>query len=639
MEASKPTISTVSRVSNTINHVPVKLANSRLMRLFTTPEVLGLQADILKQVADGIPIDTHSLWDRWGIAVDSSEEGTKAAREGENALSLQLTKDEETMQALLRPDSSLAILGQVHEVGYVMKHPSFASLNAISTVVALTKTHNHAYRDLIRMIKPLGSGTYGRVVASTLRDPLTDLRILNILRQMSIIDGSRFFSTGQDNPLLTELLEYVEALPNVLAIKESSVEENLIREYAVGREVWSALAKYGMTFVPAMYSTINCGGRFASTAPSNPKDMKSARVIIEDATLRGVCAGYNVRTLLMQYASGQTLFNTSIASDDMDVALLYIHATLAYLYKQIGFVHGDLSVNNVMLEGLNEGRSYSLPILSEDGKLMFRVTLPFNPILIDLGASSTTKISGADVLTSPLSDQFTDVFTLYSQLNRYKRSSGNSVAIEYVSDILSPVVVGWNSRENYDYLPRVGVSINGLTHKEIATYIAGSMYIKRYMLDIPATPRRDILAHSYSSSDYRLVAETAKSVQELYREKRMESDPDDLVKNYLQETVEFYSPRVGTPKLIREGPIREGPIRERPAERMASIPSPVPYVSAAAPSISTAAPSVSTATSSNFRTPLLSSGKLPVFPSPDSEYAARLPQRSNRGAYIIPQNR
>lgn len=611
MEA-RPIVPTTSRVSKVISSIPSKLSNAHLLHLFATPEVLELQRKILNMVSHGPPLDTDSLWKEWVDVLSSAESAIVATNEGEHALSQQLAQDENKLQSTLTPEASLSVLGQVHEIGYVMNHPSVSALNAISTVSALTKTHHHAYHDLIRVIGELGSGTYGRVVSATLRDPLTDLRILNILRQMSIINGDTILIMNQDNPLLTELFRYIEALPVALAVKESHEGENLIREYAVGREVWAALARYGIMFVPAMYTTAHCTGREPVTEYGR---------LIEKAQLRGACGGYQTDTLLMQYASGVTLFDAEIEAPEMDIVLLYLHSTLAYLHKQIGFVHGDLNVANVMLEGMDEGRVYSLPILSENGDVLFRVNLPFNPILIDLGAATTTKICGVQTLYSPLSSQLDDVFTLYFQLNKDRRLNGyNSIAINYVSRILAPIILDWdkprdqNVKKIDSYIPRVGVDIIGLSHKEIVSHILGNMYIGAYQLDIPHTPRRDILAHNFRSDDYRLVAETAKSVQALYRDKAMGSDPDNLIRNYLRETVEFYSPRASTPKLLA---------RERPSERVASI-SPTKRA-LAAPSISSgmevAVPRA--------KSPLQASGKLPVFQgSPGSEYYAyRIPQR------------
>lgn len=99
-------------------------------------------------------------------------------------------------------------------------------------------------------------------------------------------------------------------------------------------------------------------------------------------------------------------FLFSQPQEDVKGALIYLHMMLEHLRKDIGFVHCDLHVGNVLLRCKETTFTY---------KGVTR-TIPYTPCIIDLERSVVDDVAPWTSYSCPLSTEALDVSTLYMSI-------------------------------------------------------------------------------------------------------------------------------------------------------------------------------------------------------------------------------
>ena len=99
---------------------------------------------------------------------------------------------------------------------------------------------------------------------------------------------------------------------------------------------------------------------------------------------------------------------------DVRMTMLALHSMLES-FKSIGFVHGNLRPQNVMLRGYGQGEEYPVPILVEGvGHIAI---LPFLPTLTNFDFASTQRYSSYLPSLSPYVNETSDVILMYAGLD------------------------------------------------------------------------------------------------------------------------------------------------------------------------------------------------------------------------------
>lgn len=171
----------------------------------------------------------------------------------------------------------------------------------------------------------------------------------------------------------------------------------------------------------------------------------------------------------MEYVKGPTLAE-AISNDLLDGetfmnALLVIHSFLAYVKRQLGFIHGDLTLNNIVLRGLGSNRHHNVPITTspsqaEEGIL---VTLPFCPVIIDFGVSCTHAYSCMTDYLSPYSNEIVDLVRLYE--NVFVKGAEDGIISETHRHL--SIVLGGNWHTSNYYPAPMPLFCDALTHESI----------------------------------------------------------------------------------------------------------------------------------------------------------------------------
>lgn len=123
-------------------------------------------------------------------------------------------------------------------------------------------------------------------------------------------------------------------------------------------------------------------------------------------------------TYYMELVEGVVLGDTLdwLTDRELSLTLAVIHGLLDRLNAHLGFVHGDVSVDNIILRGWSRDRSKSYEVPIFDGETKMMVTLPFCPVLIDFGVSSTTKHCHVWKFSSPYRTTLMDTRDMYMNL-------------------------------------------------------------------------------------------------------------------------------------------------------------------------------------------------------------------------------
>lgn len=132
-------------------------------------------------------------------------------------------------------------------------------------------------------------------------------------------------------------------------------------------------------------------------------------------SFRGLLRKRDVYELYMDHIEGPTLKEAmpSMSLAEFDRVMALLHGFLALL-TNIGFVHGDWHLRNVVLKGYGSHKTYEVPLIV--GEEFFFETLPFFPVILDFGHSVTHTYSLASPYHSPYLNTMTDVLRFYSCL-------------------------------------------------------------------------------------------------------------------------------------------------------------------------------------------------------------------------------
>lgn len=188
---------------------------------------------------------------------------------------------------------------------------------------------------------------------------------------------------------------------------------------------------------------------------------KDKRLSILLPTFYGVIYDEELR-LLSEYVPGSSFTSAILTMRDEDIrmALRVLHGFLSYLKRNLGFVHGDLSTNNIMLRGWGCNHRYQVPLIEGDEWTM--VELSFAPVIFDFGLSATRSISHLSLFYGPQMTTFNDCALLYASLSTFTHIAGVKDALGRLGMILGPSWVT-HLREAL-YLPPLPLLCDQLTH-------------------------------------------------------------------------------------------------------------------------------------------------------------------------------
>jgi serine/threonine protein kinase len=166
--------------------------------------------------------------------------------------------------------------------------------------------------------------------------------------------------------------------------------------------------------------------------------------------------------IFSEYIPGATFTDAKLEMSDGEISLTLrvLHGFLSYLRRHLGFVHGDLTTNNIILRGWKSDRNYEVPLIV-DGEVTM-IEMSFVPVIFDFGLSTTTKYSRLCFFRGPLASSFNDCVLLYSSLSDLAQISHIQRVTERIRTILGPDWVGELGEGLY--LPPLPLICNQLTH-------------------------------------------------------------------------------------------------------------------------------------------------------------------------------
>ena len=169
-------------------------------------------------------------------------------------------------------------------------------------------------------------------------------------------------------------------------------------------------------------------------------------------------------TYYMELVEGVVLGDTLdwLTDSELSLTLAVVHGLLDRLNAHLGFVHGDVSVDNIVLRGWSRDRSRSYEVPIFDGETKITVTLPFCPVLIDFGISSTRRYCWAWKFASPYRGTLMDVRDMYINLTPIFEGS----VVERIQEKLGRVF-GSRWRQGPRLAIPIPLTIEGLTHSSL----------------------------------------------------------------------------------------------------------------------------------------------------------------------------
>jgi hypothetical protein len=252
------------------------------------------------------------------------------------------------------------------------------------------------------------------------------------------------------------------------------MERHIPQTYQVMRQVASVTLPLGFQVVPAVYGMKNLA---ASAEADNQAYWYVSNVL--GSTSEEV---HPVDSLYMQYLAGTKLSSNTVTLAERNAIIGYIHHILAYLTKRLGFSHGKLTFDSILLwtksTGEEERESYILPLIDEDGRLIQYIALPYRPMLVGLEASKTATASQYSETTSPFSGELEDIMTLYTTYNPVVQDRG----AERVVELPGVELIGRYARGAWEELeermpaqvewrlPPYGWALENLTHANMARH-------------------------------------------------------------------------------------------------------------------------------------------------------------------------
>jgi serine/threonine protein kinase len=166
----------------------------------------------------------------------------------------------------------------------------------------------------------------------------------------------------------------------------------------------------------------------------------------------------------MELVEGVVLGDTLdwLTDVELSLTLAVVHGLLDRLNAHLGFVHGDVSVDNIILRGWSRDRSKSYEVPIFDGETKITITLPFCPVLIDFGISSTRRYCWAWKFASPYRGTLMDVRDMYINLTPIFEGS----VVERIQEKLGRVF-GSKWRQGPRLAIPIPLTIEGLSHSSL----------------------------------------------------------------------------------------------------------------------------------------------------------------------------
>lgn len=148
--------------------------------------------------------------------------------------------------------------------------------------------------------------------------------------------------------------------------------------------------------------------------------------------------GYNTSGyVLEQDIRGETLADglSSLTQADLDTLMVVISSTLQALYEVYGFIHGNLTASNIILQNRGVKRPVYFTNSGTNGLETRMVELPFTPRLINFDRAQTSEYAwiGGESVSLPGQSPVVDIIALYSSLLK-KTSKLDMSAVKDVYD-------------------------------------------------------------------------------------------------------------------------------------------------------------------------------------------------------------
>jgi hypothetical protein len=122
---------------------------------------------------------------------------------------------------------------------------------------------------------------------------------------------------------------------------------------------------------------------------------------------------YTEKILGLSLASA--LARNLIKAEEVTLILCVIHGLLAYLHRHLGFIHGQLTIDNIMLRGINKPTTHKVPIILANDSISW-TEMAFCPILVDFSHATTHSYSRLTHDCSPFIGELSDIRSLYAGL-------------------------------------------------------------------------------------------------------------------------------------------------------------------------------------------------------------------------------
>lgn len=175
--------------------------------------------------------------------------------------------------------------------------------------------------------------------------------------------------------------------------------------------------------------------------------------------------------LYMEYVPGTSWTHTAPQMTDKDILLVMrvVHGFLSYLHKHLGFVHGDITSNNVHIRGWKGSHTYQVPLI--ENEVVTMVEMPFVPVLLDFGLSVTRAHSRLSQYYGPQTGTLFDVLLLYASIS--------SFSIPHVKRVVATIRVlfglSWvrHLRDGF-YMPPLPLSCEVLSHDALLSQMKES---------------------------------------------------------------------------------------------------------------------------------------------------------------------
>lgn len=517
------------------------------------PPLLREEARVMQERWTGgretCPMYVTQIWNMW-----NEDERLLEGYEGPHLLSLVVEQDKEVLavneairQWYLRCSreeiNSTTCGGPITMRGVVGSYASETSLAWIKWSVLLM-LNGGRHRPLYRVLDHIGSGTNAQVFSLGLRTVEEDKKILALLHTA----GGHLSTRHREQLRVMRSHEAaLVAMKEAIGPSSSPSCSALVREYAIMNEVNSILLPLGIRACPVAYAVKDWseesyeGPCYTGLYVGDTKDH-----YIRAATIEASCVdtGHCKTSLFMQYIEGQTLRESSVSTEELNVVLCYVHSVANILWSKGGIVHNDIHGGNIILEGYGMDRNYVLPICNGEGEVLHWVTLPFRPVLIDWGMGCSAKINGYSVTCSPLRSPLCDILALYSRLlvGEYKTPGFihcKKVASPYVRELVRDVAVPILT-------PPYGLTLPDLDHSELL-----QAYLEYGAHEAFLTTTED---QASPSLHWAPALDEVEERESLVREARVllasyydtttlreGDDPRGNIRRYLLQTAEFYS--------------------------------------------------------------------------------------------------